>query len=661
MAMETYFDFDAETFQITERKRLSSSSGEAPATPGFSTPFIKSTCSEDTGFETSSDRSSQDGLPLLESPRSPCHKSSLNGFSCSSCPRASLDSLVSRPMRRYDSKDSIKSTASFWESNFPPETKAVLSKIRDQMRSSLEKVRKLEEEAKQIPLLQVKISTLQEEKRQLKAQLESRHYLKKSHSRSSSISHSRSSSIDDLISSFQDKETRSIGVGEDTILDILCEKCKEMQSKLLGHSCTVDVGYSNDLPRLTKERRTRQRQDNKNDDIKVFQHRCTQTKTLELKDNSMQVTVETRDISTNIDNGDSSTVMIKDTDIMTKESSCDPVPVLTRSVGVGQMKSFLKDACVGEDKDLPNYADNSVQNVVSTSDQSCGVQISTKNIGVNASPTVVSVGVGCKSNYNASNTEQRSAGCQTIEKNINLVSVGVGMFSVDDSEDYECSKCTSAKSLTIDEILESNKNIYEENTSVAVGTVPWVDLEKQILLRHQASTSTTSVAVETKIDSRTVGCGEQSVTDISCQNCAIKSTRSLGVNCLPKVAEKSVGNVTPETCSVAVGECCVSDNYCERCFSLQTRSIGVGNGSVLDTVENEHTTTPVLKDVSLQPLTPPQTPNTKNVEEIVFNKKSSQEDFSPVVRMYSDEYERVECSELITDCTDGMLRKDPTR
>ena len=664
MAMETYFDFDAETFQITERKRLSSSSGEVPPTPGASTPFIKSTCSEDTGFETSSDRSSQDGLPLLESPRSPCQKNSSNGFSFSTCPRASLDSLVSKPMRRYDSKDSIKSSASFWESNFPPETKAVLSKIRDQMRSSLEKVRKLEEEAKQVPLLQVKIATLQEEKRQLTAQLESRHYLKKSHSRSSSVSHSRSSSIDDLILSFQDKETRTIGVGDDTVFDILCEKCKEIQSKLLGHSC--QVSYCNDVARATKELRIRQRRDSKDDheieddDIKVFQDRCTQTRTLKCKNNSMQTVVATRDISTSTDNSDSSTVMIKDTDIMTIESSCDPIPALTRSVGVGQMKSFLKDACVGEDREIPNYKDNSVQNVVSTSEQSCGIPITTQNIGVSASPTVVSVGIGCMSNNSIANTVQRSTGCQTVEKHINLVSVGVGMFSIDDSEDYECSKCTSTKSLTIDEILASNKNIYEDNTSVAVGTTPWVDLEKQILLHYHTSRSTTSVAVETRIDSRTIGCGEQSVTDISCQNCAIKSTRSLGINCSPNVAEKSVGNVIPEACSVAVGECCVTDNYCERCFSLQTRSIGVGKGSVLDTVQNELTTTPVVTDVSLQPLTPPETPNKENDMSIVCN-EPRQEAFSPVVRMYSDEYERVECDELITDCTDEMLQKDPTR
>lgn len=648
--METYFDFDAETFQITERKRLSTSSGEAPLTPGVSSPYIKSTSSEDTGFETSSDRSSQDGIPILESPRSPCLKSS-NGLSCLTGSRTSLDSLVSRPIRRFGSKESIKSTSSFWDSNgFSAETKAVLSKIRDQMRTSLEKVKKLEEEAKQIPLLQVKISILQEEKRLLMAQLESRN-LRKSRSRGSSMSRSRSSSIDDLIYNFQDKETRSIGVSEDSVHDILCEKCKEIQWKLLGHSYRLEEPCA----RVTKERHIRPKEEIQDDSIKVFQDRCTQTRTAEFQHNSAQAVLLTRDCSTSTDNGDSSSVEIKVTAKMIKDSSCDPIPVETRSVGVGQMKSFLKDACVGEDKEIPSYADNSVQNVVYTSDMSCGEQIVTENIGVSVCPTMASVGTGCSSDNSIPKSEQRSIACQTVKENINLVSIGVGMFSIHDSDVYECSKCSSEISLTINEILESNKKIRQENTSVAVETSTWPDLERQVLVDYHASRSTASIAVETKIDSRTVGCGEQSVTDISCQNCASKTTRSLGVSCLPKMSDRAVGDGVPETCSVGVGECCLSDNYCERCFSLQTRTIGVGNGSLIDTFQNDITTTPVLTDVSLQPLTPPHTPNAKTLSDIPCGRN-----VPLLARMFSNEYERFE-SELITDCTDGKSCKDENR
>ncbi|XP_028413001.1 KN motif and ankyrin repeat domain-containing protein 1-like [Dendronephthya gigantea] len=638
--VETYFDFDAETFQITEKKRLSSSSGTSGdvLTPNLSSPY-KSTCSEDTGFETSSDRSSQDGV--IESPRSPSQD-----FSCLTCPRGSFDSLVARPVRRYDSKESIKSTSSFWDSNVPPETKAVLSKIRDQMRSSLEKVRKLEEEAKQIPLLQVKISILQEEKRQLVAQLENRLNLKKSRSRSSTMSSntSRSSSIDDLIGGSQDRKTRNIGVGDDTIHDILCEKCNEIQSKLLGHSLGAAVGYCSEVPRTVEGRRGKSRtiQD---DDIKVFQDRCTQTKTFKYESTSVQATVSTNDVSTEINTRDNSGIMIKRTDVTTKDSSSGPSLFETRSIGVGKMNYCLKDSCAGEDREIPSYTNTSVQNTVFTCDKSCGVQIITDSIGVIACPTVISVATQCSSIENRSNKKQHSIGIQTAQEDVDLVSVGVGMSSIDDSEDCECSKCNSPKSLCEDEILQSN------NSSIAVETSPWVDVEGQLLLEYYTSKSLSSVAVETSITSRSVGCGDQSITDVSCQNCVLKISRSLGVNCSPKMSDKAVGDgdgdvdVVPRTSSVGVGECCLTDSYCERCFSLQTRTVGVGNGSVLDTVQTD-LETPILTDVSLQPLSPPQTPNLEEKLTTGLN-----ENVSPIQRMFSDEYERVESDELILDFT----------
>lgn len=651
MALETYFDFDSETFQITERKRFGSSSSESPLTPGLSfSSYVKSSCSEDGGFETSSDRSSQDGFPFVESPRSPCFRTSV--LPCSTCPGASLDSLASRPLRRFESRESINSTSSFWESSFPPETKAILSKIRDQMKFSLEKVRKLEEQVKQIPLLQVKISTLQEEKRQLMVHLDSRNNFKRSRSRNSSSSQSRSSSNDDLFYSIEDKDLRTIGVGEDTVYDILCEKCKEVQSKLLKLTfCTNVTGYHNDAP----EKRRARKPKSEDDEIKVFQDRYTQTRTAEP---SRQ---RTRHISTCTENADNSSVLSEHHKKMTQESSCDPILVETRSLGVGQIKFFLRSACVGSDRAIPSFADSSVQSVVSTSNKSCGMQILTEEIGVSVLPNVVSIGTGCDVTERVGITGKRSVGSQTMDKSTNLVSVGVGMFLVDNSEDYECSKRNSTTCSSIDELLASNKNTDEENESICVGAVPWDGLERLIVPDYCASKLTASVAVETKVDSCSVGCGEHSVTDVGCLNCSHKITRSLGVGCSPRMSDKAVGDVAPEICSVGVGECCVSDNYCERCFSLQTRTIGVGCGSIFDKVQTELTTTPTtLRGVSLEPLSPPQTPNTTNEAEI---DRSSVEVPFPVSRMFSDAYEGVE-SERITDdpdFSDGKIRKGYNR
>lgn len=56
-------------------------------------------------------------------------------------------------------------------------TPAHLQHVREQMASALRKIRELEEQVKTIPVLQVKISVLQEEKRQLSVQLKSQKFL----------------------------------------------------------------------------------------------------------------------------------------------------------------------------------------------------------------------------------------------------------------------------------------------------------------------------------------------------------------------------------------------------------------------------------------------------------------------------------------------------
>uniref|UniRef100_A0A8C5EC87 KN motif and ankyrin repeat domain-containing protein 2 n=1 Tax=Gouania willdenowi TaxID=441366 RepID=A0A8C5EC87_GOUWI len=56
-------------------------------------------------------------------------------------------------------------------------TPAHLQHIREQMAAALRKIRELEEQVKTIPVLQVKISVLQEEKRQLSVQLKSQKFL----------------------------------------------------------------------------------------------------------------------------------------------------------------------------------------------------------------------------------------------------------------------------------------------------------------------------------------------------------------------------------------------------------------------------------------------------------------------------------------------------
>ena len=720
---ETYFDFDSETLQITQRKRLSESSGYSSSTPGLFSPFVKSheqlnNNSEDTGFETSSEHSSlsQDGL-LVESPRSisPQYPSSHNHDIPWSMRRGiSQDSLVLKPLNRHDSKDSIKSSSSFWESNFPPETKAVLSKIRDQMRSSLQRVKELEDRAKQIPLLQVKISILQEEKRQLVDQLQSK---KSRQDKRNTSSRRNSSSSQDSYSHCLD-ETRSIGVGDHCVHDILCEKCKEIQDRVLGNTpyeCNPDHDLR-DYITTCKPRKgsTSERVDCEKDIIKVFQDHYTQTRTTEYKNSFVQVVVTSVDNSTSMVGSDDKPTNER-CPTVTQDSSCDPIPIETRSVGVGKMGSFVKEACVGEDKEISTVKDVGIQNIVQMKERSCGtLQVATENVGINVFPTMISVGTHCSINEDSSlNTKHCSVGSQTLKSSSSAVSVGVGMFSVDDFEHCDCCKSKRSKHVSVEEILESNKFILSTR-SVGVGTCPWEDLEKKMVVDHIAAKSTVTIGVGTSLSTKTIGCGERSVTEMDCERCLTKSSRSLGVDCTPKVSEVAVGDDIPlndqenvtdmeckkclakfssslgidctpnvsevavgddiplsdqenavykrlDTTTVGVGECCVTDNYCERCFSLHTRTIGVGNGSIFDDffIDGKNirgcNRSSDAKECNEQPNA---TENVQNPSENHFGKCENElvkTELAPVERMFSEEYERI-TDDWITNSADDKSK-----
>ncbi|XP_072458414.1 KN motif and ankyrin repeat domain-containing protein 2 isoform X2 [Notamacropus eugenii] len=98
-----------------------------------------------------------------------------------------------------------------------------LQHVREQMAAALRKLRHLEEQVKLIPILQVKVSVLQEEKRQLSVQLKSQKFLGHPGTRAGAGGRGRSELYLDLpeaAESFSDldidgekKESRSVGVG----------------------------------------------------------------------------------------------------------------------------------------------------------------------------------------------------------------------------------------------------------------------------------------------------------------------------------------------------------------------------------------------------------------------------------------------------------------
>ncbi|XP_051827522.1 KN motif and ankyrin repeat domain-containing protein 2 isoform X1 [Antechinus flavipes] len=98
-----------------------------------------------------------------------------------------------------------------------------LQHVREQMAAALRKLRHLEEQVKLIPILQVKVSVLQEEKRQLSVQLKSQKFLGHPGARAGVGGHGRGElhlDLPDPADPFSDldvdgekKESRSVGVG----------------------------------------------------------------------------------------------------------------------------------------------------------------------------------------------------------------------------------------------------------------------------------------------------------------------------------------------------------------------------------------------------------------------------------------------------------------
>lgn len=104
-------------------------------------------------------------------------------------------------------------------------TPAHLQHVREQMATALRKIRELEEQVKTIPVLQVKISVLQEEKRQLSVQLKSQKFL--GHSLGFSRGRSRGELYIDIpeedVSSGAKSNTKTAGPLSPTKQDSGCE------------------------------------------------------------------------------------------------------------------------------------------------------------------------------------------------------------------------------------------------------------------------------------------------------------------------------------------------------------------------------------------------------------------------------------------------------
>lgn len=414
--------------------------------------------------------------------------------------------------------------------SLPPESelKQCLMRIREQMALSLVRLKELEEQVKNVPTLQVRISVLQEEKRQLIKQLQSKSVRKRTRSADyagNSMSYSRGSKSDtendDDDYSLLKKRLRvrlnSVGVGDFSINDAC--SCGNQRAEI---------------------------------------------KRISVK----SVCVETDSC---LDQG---------VDYQSKLSLVQEAKKpKTRSIGVGMMRSFTKDVGVGEGSALLFTEPKGVQASVDKKDSSCDATssaVTTKDAGISAKPLFFSTGTNTELHGSSDNlnkdTERKmsdmaSVAVQTSGKSeVTMVSIGVGICTIDDEP--SCRKCSNRKSRTIlktvDEIMANRIDIpfYK---SVGVGDAC---LDDNYLCSRCSNLQTRTVGVGEKVELRNVAVGEHCVSGDRlvdrCSNVKLKSV--------------SCGTEQISTKDTGVGDDKTDNILCERCSNLETSSAGTRDG-----------------------------------------------------------------------------------
>ena len=486
-------------------------------------------------------------------------------------------------------------------------------------------MKELEEQVKSVPTLRVQNSVLQEEKRQLLKQLQSKCSMKKN----------RSYGCNDLYyNTLRQRGCKSDT--EDDGDDEFSSVRRKLRMKLSGstESNTTNGTRENVCERcksgLTIARFTEQKLESFSQNVDTISHnRGCQTKI--------------RGIDNIICKSDSK----KENDVRAKEpQDYSPRPkVSTRSIGVGMIRSFTKDCGVGSGLAELKTNEQTSQTLVEKRSIGCDSLVSESfDKGISVRPYMESIASQTERTGHGYQGDQKlevdveSTGTQTTIAEP-FVSVGVGICTVD--EDY-CSRCLSGEEFittkSVDEIMANRIEIptyrsygvgdesLEDNylcqrcwgiefTEAACGDEKITindlcgDMNVQAdppknNAKRRTLTKSTGVGLSRVTDTicsncslkrfRSVGIGNDTVSELLCDRCTNVKTRSVGARAAPSVASLGVGEccVTDSYCdrcfnvrtkTVGVGDCCLSDNFCDRCFQLQTKSKAVGDYDVNDT------------------------------------------------------------------------------
>ena len=429
--------------------------------------------------------------------------------------------------------------------SLPPESelKQSLVKIREQMALSLARLKELEEQVRNVPTLQVRISVLQEEKRQLIKQLQSKGSRKRSRSLGPS---SGDYSVYNGHSKGSKSDTENDAEDDYTLIK------KRLRVKLNS----VAVGdYSVNDPCSC----------------------CTTTHTTQptTKTSVKSVCVGTETVTEG--NSVSPAIQVEKMPMRQK--------VQTRSIGVGMMRSFTRDVGVGEGNPLIYRENRGTQasaemvnsgcdppSVAASKDSAVMVQPDLRSIGVTADLQSSGNNGLYKRTRVQSSQAKVSIGVQTGGgSGVSLVSIGVGICTIDDEP--ACRRCSNRKSRaivkTVDEIM-ANRIDIPLCKSIGVGDM---SLEDNYLCDRCSNLETRTVGVGEKIELRNVALGDFSISeDFLCDRCSSIKTRTVGC-----------GKDQSFTEDTGSGEDKINDKMlCDHCSNLQTASIGTGDFKLED-------------------------------------------------------------------------------
>lgn len=442
--------------------------------------------------------------------------------------------------------------------SLPPgsDLKNTLLHIRKQMKQSLLRLKELEEQVRNVPTLNVRISVLQEEKRQLLRQLQTKMSMRKN----------RSYGCNDLYYN----AIRQRGCKSDTEddEDEFASVRRKLRAKLSSSSTSL-----NDLQDNVCDKCGKNTLDN-NSNFSFLDRTRLNSEGNDKKSNEYS------------SSGFSNEAQAK--------------TVATRSIGVGMMRSFTKDCGVGSGVAVIEMRDKGHQNVACTRTVSCDPIVAPHY----DKSTMVEISL--KSSATQSNLplwipfdqiDVESTGTQTPPKP-SKVSIGVGVCTIDDECSCLSGHCTSK---SVDEII-ANRIDLPTMVSTGVGDLSVQDSYScDRCSRHDDNQRNRTVSCGTELKQNTIGVGSCKITDTFCNTCNTKKIRSIGTGAdsiYDVICDKCIANhsgkvsqrgdpdnlcdrcANMKTRTIGVGDSRLTDNFCQRCFNLQTKSVGVGEDCV---------------------------------------------------------------------------------